>query len=58
MRIALASDHAGFSLKGEISEVLSGPAHDDEGFSGPTAPSPQTCRTMSAQVRWLGAGQG
>ena len=36
MRIALASDHAGFALKEEIKTVLEGQGHDVEDFGAPS----------------------
>ena len=36
MRIALASDHAGFALKQEIKAVLEGQGHDVEDFGAPS----------------------
>ena len=56
MRIALASDHAGFTLKEEIKDVLFGQGHDVVDFGAPDTEAIDLPDTVYPAALAVGAG--
>ncbi|HSO03873.1 MAG TPA: RpiB/LacA/LacB family sugar-phosphate isomerase [Candidatus Limnocylindrales bacterium] len=56
MRIAVASDHAGFALKQEITEVLTGQGHEVVDFGAPNEDAVDLPDTVYPAALAVGAG--
>jgi ribose 5-phosphate isomerase B len=56
MRIALASDHAGFALKEEIKEVLASQGHEIADFGAPSTDAVDLPDTVYPAALAVGAG--
>ena len=56
MRIAVASDHAGFTLKEEIKEILTGQGHEVVDFGAPSTEAVDLPDTVYPAALAVGAG--
>lgn len=56
MRIAVASDHAGFALKEEIKEILTGQGHEVVDFGAPSTDAVDLPDTVYPAALAVGAG--